>query len=85
MQPLKVSGATPTTNDGSEQCLEDPHGGGDGDDVAGDHKNDTQNFSTSVMLSKPILALKFSQMKMQVDAPTIFSPAENSLGSTLVP
>ncbi|RDY04614.1 Protein NEOXANTHIN-DEFICIENT 1, partial [Mucuna pruriens] len=58
MQPLKVSRATLISNDDNEQHLED-------------YKNDTQNFSTSVMLSKPILALKFSQMKMQVEAPIV--------------
>ncbi|RDX60633.1 Protein NEOXANTHIN-DEFICIENT 1, partial [Mucuna pruriens] len=66
LQPLKVSGAFTSTNDDSEQSLED-YGGNS--HVAKDHKNDAQNFSTCVMLSKPILALKFSQMKMQVEAP----------------
>ncbi|KAJ1425219.1 hypothetical protein SESBI_11154 [Sesbania bispinosa] len=70
MQPLKVSGATQTSNEDSAQYLENH---GSSSKVAGEHKNDLQNFSTYVILSKPILALKFSQMKMQVEAPTAFS------------
>ncbi|KAJ1375609.1 hypothetical protein SESBI_50819 [Sesbania bispinosa] len=70
MHPLKVSGVTQTSNEDSEQYLEDH---GSSSKAGGEHKNDLQNFSTYVMLSKPILALKFSKMKMQVEAPTAFS------------
>ncbi|TKY49254.1 carboxy-lyase protein [Spatholobus suberectus] len=80
LKPLKVSGAFPSTNDDTEQSLED-YGGNS--HVAKDHKNDAQNFSTCVMLSKPILALKFSQMKMQVEAPVVLSQCSNSLETTV--
>lgn len=60
MQPLKVSGVIPASSEDNEQCLED-------------HKIEMQNFSTCVVLSKPILALKLSQMKMQVEAPMVLS------------
>lgn len=35
---------------------------------SGDNK---RNLSISIMLSKPILALEFSCLKMKVDAPTV--------------
>ncbi|XP_061372923.1 protein NEOXANTHIN-DEFICIENT 1 isoform X2 [Gastrolobium bilobum] len=76
VQPLKVSGEFPITNDDREQSLE---GHEDSSNVAKDHNNDTENFSTCVMLSKPILALKFNQMKMQVEAPVVLSQCSNSL------
>ncbi|TKY66356.1 hypothetical protein E2542_SST09226 [Spatholobus suberectus] len=65
MQPLKVSRAILTSNGDSEQHLED-------------QKDGTHNFSTCVMLSKHMLALKFSQMKMQVEAPIVLSQFRNS-------
>ncbi|XP_027341603.1 protein NEOXANTHIN-DEFICIENT 1 isoform X2 [Abrus precatorius] len=80
LQPLKVSGAFPSTNDDNEQSLE---GCGGISNEAEDHRNDGQNFSTCVMLSKPILALKFSQMKMQVQAPIVLSHYSNSLQTTV--
>lgn len=82
LQPLKVSGPFPFTNEESEQSLEDY--GGITNHVAKDHiKNDAQNFSSCVMLSKPILALKFSQMKMQVEAPIVLLKCSNSLETTV--
>lgn len=61
MQPLRVSNETFTiTNDDQIENV-------------GDIKNEIHNMSTCVMLSKPILALKFSEMKMQVEAPIVFS------------
>ncbi|KAK4265115.1 hypothetical protein QN277_026208 [Acacia crassicarpa] len=58
VQPLRVSGATLTlTNDDKKENVED----------------ETHNMSAFVMLSKPIFALKFSEMKMQVEAPIVFS------------
>lgn len=83
MQPLKVSGAFPSTNDDdTEQTLED-YGGSSSTHVAKEHKNEGQNFSTCVMLSKPILALKFNQMKMQVEAPLVLSHCSSSLEATV--
>ena len=72
VQPFEVSGAFPSTNDDREQH----------NHVAENDKNDIQNFSTCVMLSKPILALKFNQMKMQVEAPIVLSQLSNSLENT---
>lgn len=80
MQPFKVSGEIPLTNFDREQSLED-HGGNS--HVAGDDQNDIQNLSTCVMLSKPILALKFNQMKMQVEAPIVLSHCSNSLETSV--
>lgn len=47
-----------------------------------DTGEDKRNLSLSVMLSKPILALEFSCLKMKVDDPTIVPespPSENSI------
>ncbi|XP_029129457.1 protein NEOXANTHIN-DEFICIENT 1 isoform X3 [Cajanus cajan] len=80
LKPLKVSGPFPSTNEDTEQSLED-YGGSS--HVAIDHQNNAQNFSTCVMLSKPILAIKFSEMKMQVEAPVVLSQCSNSLETTV--
>ncbi|KAK7335202.1 hypothetical protein VNO80_26978 [Phaseolus coccineus] len=80
LKPLKVSGSFTSTNDEAQQILEDH---GNCGLLAEDHKTDAQNFSTSVMLSKPLLALKFSQMKMQVEAPLVLSQCSNSLQTTV--
>ncbi|XP_057453420.1 protein NEOXANTHIN-DEFICIENT 1 isoform X2 [Lotus japonicus] len=81
VQPLKVSRAIPITNDDdNEKSLEDY---GSSSHEAKDHENDRQNFSTCVMLSKPILALKFNQMKMQVEAPVVLSQSLNSLETSV--
>jgi hypothetical protein len=71
LKPLKVSRTLPLTNvdDKEQQSLQD---------------NGKQNLSTYVMLSKPILALKFNQMKMQVEAPIVLYNCSNSLETTTV-
>ncbi|XP_014523161.1 protein NEOXANTHIN-DEFICIENT 1 [Vigna radiata var. radiata] len=81
LKPLKVSQSFNSTNDGAEQILEDD--GRSSSLVAENHKSEAQNFSTCVMLSKPLLALKFSQMKMQVEAPLVLSQCSNSLQTTV--
>ncbi|CAK8534906.1 unnamed protein product [Lathyrus sativus] len=43
-----------------------------------------QSLQDCVMLSKPILALRFSQMKMQVEAPIVLYQCSNSLETTTV-
>ncbi|MED6118183.1 hypothetical protein PIB30_000161 [Stylosanthes scabra] len=68
VQPLKVSGAFPSTNDDREQ---------ENGYVAENHER--ESFSTYVMLSKPILALKFNQMKMHVEAPVVLSKLSSSI------
>ncbi|XP_045801061.1 protein NEOXANTHIN-DEFICIENT 1 isoform X1 [Trifolium pratense] len=69
VKPLKVSRTLPLTNvdDKEQQSLQD-YG--------------KQNLTTYVMLSKPILALKFNQMKMQVEAPIVLYQCSNSLETT---
>ncbi|XP_019443837.1 PREDICTED: protein NEOXANTHIN-DEFICIENT 1 isoform X2 [Lupinus angustifolius] len=75
VQPMKVSGAMPLTNGDKDQPSED-HGANN--HVVGDDQNDRQNLINNVMLSKPILALKFNQMRMQVEAPIVLSQCSNS-------
>lgn len=41
--------------------------------VARDLMDNEENLSLSVMLSKPILALEFTSLKMQVEAPAVIS------------
>ena len=81
VKPLKVSRTFPLTNidDKDQQSLQD-YGGGI--HMTKDHEK--QNLSTYVMLSKPILALKFNQMKMQVEAPIVLYQCSNSLEPTTV-
>jgi hypothetical protein len=71
VKPLKVSRTLPLTNvdDKEQQSLQD-YG--------------KQNLSTYAMLAKPILALKFNQMKMQVEAPIVLYNCSNSLETTTV-
>ncbi|XP_052108057.1 protein NEOXANTHIN-DEFICIENT 1 isoform X2 [Arachis duranensis] len=71
VQPLKVSGAIPSTSTNDER---EQHNS----DVAENH----ESFSTYVMLSKPILALKFNQMKMHVEAPVVLSQFSSSIETT---
>ncbi|KAK7244082.1 hypothetical protein RIF29_38900 [Crotalaria pallida] len=80
VRPLKVSGAIPVTNDDREQTLE---GNGVNNHVVEDDQNDRQRLSNYVMLSKPILALKFNQMKMQVEAPIVLFQCSNSLETSV--
>ncbi|KEH38523.1 protein NEOXANTHIN-DEFICIENT 1 isoform X2 [Medicago truncatula] len=79
VKPLKVSRSFPLTNvdDKDQQSLQDYEGS---IHMTKDHEK--QNFSTYVMLSKPILALKFDQMKMQVEAPIVLYHCPNSLEPT---
>ncbi|XP_050224357.1 protein NEOXANTHIN-DEFICIENT 1 isoform X1 [Mercurialis annua] len=52
------------------------------DSVTGGLLDNGQNLSISVMLSKPILALEFSCLKMQVKAPTVVSDCYKTPGRT---
>ncbi|KAJ7957489.1 Protein NEOXANTHIN-DEFICIENT 1 [Quillaja saponaria] len=81
VQPVQVSGPFLTTND--DKCTEH-HGSNTMNHAIGEFKDDMQNLSSSVLLSKPILALKFSRMKMQVEAPVVLSPcSENKQSSNI--
>lgn len=84
MKPLKVSREFSLANvdEKEQQSLQD-YGGGRSH-VSKDNKNEIQNLSTYVMLSKPILALRFNQMKMQVEAPIVLYQCSNSLETNTV-
>lgn len=79
MKSLKVSRTFPLTNvdDKDQQTLQDNEG-----NIHMTRDHEKQNFSTYVMLSKPIFALKFNQMKMQVEAPIVLYHCPNSLEPT---
>ncbi|XP_004488978.1 protein NEOXANTHIN-DEFICIENT 1 isoform X2 [Cicer arietinum] len=83
VKPLKVLEAFSLTNvDGEDNESLQDYGGSN--HMAKEHRNEIQNLSTYVMLSKPILALKFNQMKMQVEAPIVLYQCSNSLETTNV-
>ncbi|KAI5440410.1 protein NEOXANTHIN-DEFICIENT 1 isoform X3 [Lathyrus oleraceus] len=84
VKPLKVSREFSLTNfdEKEQQSLQD-YGGGSSH-LSKDNKNEIQNLSTYVMLSKPILALRFNQMKMQVEAPIVLYQCSNSLETNTV-
>lgn len=77
VQPAKVSGPTLILNNDRERPSE--HGSCNSvDSTTGEHRDNGENLSLSVMLSKPILALEFSCLKMQVEAPTVVSPVSRN-------
>ncbi|XP_018503749.2 protein NEOXANTHIN-DEFICIENT 1 isoform X1 [Pyrus x bretschneideri] len=81
VHPAKVSGPSPMPKNETEKSSEI-------------HTSNTNNHATeefvdkgnllweSVMLSKPVLALQFSCMKMQVEAPVVVFNSKNSLTTT---
>lgn len=77
MQPAEVSGPTPIPCSDREhysqklRCVTM-------DSTAKEHIDNGENISIAVMLSKPILALEFSCLKMQVEAPTVVSPCSRN-------
>ncbi|KAL6188291.1 hypothetical protein ACLB2K_039684 [Fragaria x ananassa] len=81
VHPAKVSGPSPVSTNENEQssdshCYHTQNQKGITDNV--------QNLTRAVMLSKPILALEFSSMKMQVEAPVVISKylKKNSLATS---
>ncbi|GMY26627.1 protein NEOXANTHIN-DEFICIENT 1 isoform X2 [Fagus crenata] len=77
VQPAKVSGLTPILNNDRELCSE--HGSCNSiHSTTEEHIDNGENFSLSVMFSKPILALEFSCLKMQVEAPTVVPPCSRN-------
>lgn len=67
MQPAKVSGPSESDAD-KENSSEDQSS--NVESVSRVPRGTKRNFSISVMLSKPILALEFNHLKMRVEAPT---------------
>lgn len=77
MKPAVVSGPSPKLyHDGAHYS--DQRGCNTMDSTAKEHIDNGQNLIMSVMLSKPILALEFNCLKMQVEAPTVVSPSSRS-------
>lgn len=66
MHPAIVSGPSPMPmNDNDQSPMKNQ--------AAKEFMDNEQNLSIAVMLSKPIFALEFSSMKMQVEAPVVVS------------
>ncbi|OMO88794.1 hypothetical protein CCACVL1_08200 [Corchorus capsularis] len=71
VRPAKVTGASPSNND--------KDGGSKTTDFTAEELVDNaRNLSISVMLSKPVLALEFNCLEMQVEAPIILSDSSTS-------
>lgn len=68
VKPAAVSVEFPASNDGAQDGNHHSHITRAGEDA--EHED---SLCTSVLLSKPILALEFSCMEMQVQAPTVVS------------
>ncbi|KAK9276526.1 hypothetical protein L1049_006060 [Liquidambar formosana] len=62
VKPARVSGPSPAQKNDTEQSM---------DSRTAEHLEDGRNLSISVLLSKPILALEFSCLKMKVEAPIV--------------
>ncbi|KAK6930749.1 hypothetical protein RJ641_002542 [Dillenia turbinata] len=70
VQPAKVSRSTPEQEFDNRGPSSKSHNRSQ-DSSSGEHIDDGQSISISVLLSKPILALKFNCLQMQVEAPTL--------------
>ncbi|XP_057496938.1 protein NEOXANTHIN-DEFICIENT 1-like isoform X2 [Actinidia eriantha] len=77
VQPAKVSGPPADPNNDTEP-LSESRSSSFVDPVARELGENERNLGISVMLSKPILALEFSCLKMQVEAPIIVSSHSNN-------
>ncbi|XP_058002956.1 protein NEOXANTHIN-DEFICIENT 1 isoform X2 [Hevea brasiliensis] len=77
VQPAKVSRLFPASKHDTEESL-GHHKCKSGDAINGELLDYGQSLSISVMLSKPILALQFSCLKMQVEAPIAVSHCSKS-------
>ncbi|KAF5199343.1 Neoxanthin-deficient [Thalictrum thalictroides] len=67
----KVSGQIPTVTDDREESSDLQSSNSINSPFAGLSENETRQRSISVLLSKPLLALQFSFLRMQVEAPTV--------------
>ncbi|XP_040374032.1 protein NEOXANTHIN-DEFICIENT 1 isoform X3 [Rosa chinensis] len=84
VHPAKVSGPSPVPSNENEnkQCSE-IHSCNTQNQATKEFMDNEQNLTRAVMLSKPILALEFSSMKMQVEAPVVVSNYfKNSLATS---
>lgn len=77
MQPAKVLGPSELDAD-KENSYEDQNS--NVESVSRAPTGTKRNFSISVMLSKPILALEFNHLKMRVEAPTtVTASSQNTI------
>ncbi|XP_058102973.1 protein NEOXANTHIN-DEFICIENT 1 isoform X5 [Magnolia sinica] len=81
VEPAKISGPTTALQSDEGRSFDEPSFNSNDDlrDVFAE--NDSLNRSISVLLSKPIFALEFNSLKMQVDAPTIVSQRSDNVVS----
>ncbi|XP_057493541.1 protein NEOXANTHIN-DEFICIENT 1-like isoform X2 [Actinidia eriantha] len=77
VRPAKVSGPPEDPNNDTEPPSES-RSSSFVDSVARELGENERNLGVSVMLSKPILALEFNCLKMQVEAPIIVSSHSNN-------
>lgn len=68
VQPAQVSGPSLRPEDDVDESVR-KHNCNEVDSTPEDFNDNQRNLNISVMLSKPILALEFSCLKMQVEAP----------------
>ncbi|KAG5530335.1 hypothetical protein RHGRI_025320 [Rhododendron griersonianum] len=74
VRPAKVSVPSVAPKSATEQSPETPSSKFVDSIISRDLVQNERNLSISVLLSKPILALEFNCLKMQVEAPTIVCP-----------
>ncbi|OVA18972.1 hypothetical protein BVC80_8933g19 [Macleaya cordata] len=70
VEPAQVSKAASTQR--TDEKSTDSQNSSSVDAMIGDN-DDARDMSISVLLSKPVLALEFNFLKMQVEAPTVVS------------
>ncbi|KAE8023773.1 hypothetical protein FH972_009437 [Carpinus fangiana] len=77
VQPAEVSRPGPKLNNDTEHySVQRSHNVVES--TSGEHIDNGENISMSVMLSKPILALEFSCLKMKVEAPIVVFPCSTN-------
>ncbi|CAN6726834.1 unnamed protein product [Malus baccata var. baccata] len=81
VHPAKVSGPSPMPRTETRQSSE-IHTSKTKNHATEELVDNGKNLCEAVMLSKPVLALEFSCMKMQVEAPVVVSNCRNSLATS---
>ncbi|KAM0984498.1 hypothetical protein ACFX2C_011893 [Malus domestica] len=81
VHPAKVSGPSPMPKTETRQSSE-IHTSSTKNHATEELVDNGKNLCEAVMLSKPVLALEFSCMKMQVEAPVVVSNCRNSLATS---